>query len=189
MRFMGHSISPAGLRPTAEKCPHDQYADAHGCKVGPCTDGWYELLPHSLPHVSKRPRPIKSHLRKGVNFAFTPAMEKLGRENLPELATPSTMVFPNWDAVADGSRLFHVYGDACIDRFSAAFQQKQEDGSITDIAYISRAMLDSERRWPPLGLEVGSIVWAVKRLRGYLWGTKFRIFSDHKALELSLIHI
>ena len=23
----------------------------------------------------------------------------------------------------------------------------------------------------------------MKRLRGYLWGTKFRIFSDHKALE------
>ena len=26
-------------------------------------------------------------------------------------------------------------------------------------------------------------VWALKCLRGYLWGTKFRIFSDHKALE------
>ena len=32
-------------------------------------------------------------------------------------------------------------------------------------------------------MEAGSIVWALKRLRGYLWGTKFRIFSDHKALE------
>ena len=51
------------------------------------------------------------------------------------------------------------------------------------IAYISRAMLDSERHWTPLDLEAGSIVWALKRLRGYLWRTKFRIFSDHKALE------
>ena len=32
-------------------------------------------------------------------------------------------------------------------------------------------------------LEAGSIVWAIKRPRGYLWGTRFRIFSDHKALE------
>ena len=32
-------------------------------------------------------------------------------------------------------------------------------------------------------MEAGSIVWALKRLRGYLWGTKFRICSDHKALE------
>ena len=51
------------------------------------------------------------------------------------------------------------------------------------IAYISRAPLDSERHWTPLDLEAGSIVWAFKRLRGYLWGTKFRIISNHKALE------
>ena len=51
------------------------------------------------------------------------------------------------------------------------------------IAYISRASLYSEKHWTPLDLEADSIVWAIKRLRGYLWGTKFRIFSDHKALE------
>jgi len=76
-----------------------------------------------------------------------------------------------------------VYCDACIDGFGAALEQEQEDGSIKPIAYISRATLDSERHWTPLDLEAGSIVWALKRLRGYLWGTKFRIFSDHKALE------
>ena len=32
-------------------------------------------------------------------------------------------------------------------------------------------------------MEPGSIVWTLKRLRGHLWGTKFRIFSNHKALE------
>ena len=110
-------------------------------------------------------------------------MEKLVREILTELATPPILVFPNWDAVADGSRPFHVYYDACIDGFGAALEQEQADGSIKPIAYVSRATLDSERHWTPLDLEAGSIVWALKRLRGYLWGTKFRIFSDHKALE------
>ena len=32
-------------------------------------------------------------------------------------------------------------------------------------------------------MEAGSIVRALKRSRGYLWGTKFRTFSDHMALE------
>ena len=32
-------------------------------------------------------------------------------------------------------------------------------------------------------MEAGSIVWPIKRLRGYLWGTTFRIFSNHKAFE------
>ena len=85
------------------------------------------------------------------------------RAILAELATPPTLVFPNRDAVADGSRPFHVYCDACIDGFGAAFEQEQADGSIKSIAYISRATLDSERHWTPLDSEAGSIVWDLKR--------------------------
>ena len=39
------------------------------------------------------------------------------------------------------------------------------------------------RDWTPVDLEAGGIVWAIKRLRGDLWGTRFHVFSDHKALE------
>ena len=67
------------------------------------------------------------------------------REVLSELATPSILVFPDWDAVADGSRPFHVYCDACVDGFAAVLKQEQDDGSIKPIAYISRATLDTER--------------------------------------------
>ena len=105
-------------------------------------------------------------------------MKKLVREILAELGTPPILVFLNWDAVTDGSRPFHVYCDACIDGFGAALEQAPEDGSIKTISYISRATLDSERHWTPLDLEAGSIVWALKRFGGYLWGTKFRIFPD-----------
>ena len=99
------------------------------------------------------------------------------------LAAPPVLVFSDWDAVEDGSRHFRVYCNASIDGFGATLEQEQPEGSLRPIAYVSCATLDSERHWTPLDLEAGSIVWASKRLRGYLWGTKFRIFSDHKALE------
>ena len=85
--------------------------------------------------------------------------------------------------MADGSHPIHVYCDACIDGFGAVLEQKQPEGSVRPIADISRATLDSERHWTPLDLKAGSIVWSIKRLRSYVWGTKFRIFSDHEALE------
>ena len=106
------------------------------------------------------------------------------REILAELANPPILVLPDWDAVADGSRPFHVYCEACIDGFGAALEQEQTDGSVRPIDYISRATLNSERHWTPLDLEAGSIVSAIKRHRGYLWGTKFasfRITSRSKA--------
>ena len=89
----------------------------------------------------------------------------------------SVLVFPDSDAVADGFRPFHVYCDACIDGFGAVLEQEQPGGSVRPIAYISRATLDSERHWTRLDLEAGSTVWAIKRLGGYLWGTKCRIFE------------
>ena len=103
---------------------------------------------------------------------------------LAEFATSPVLAFPNWDAVVDGSRPFHVYCDASVDEFGAAFKQEQAGGSIKPIRYINHTTLDSERHWTPLDLEVGRIVWALKRLRGYFWGPRFRVFSDPKALEV-----
>ena len=55
-------------------------------------------------------------------------MEAVVREILTELAALLILVFPDWNAVADGSRPFHVYCDACIDGFGAALEQEQPDG-------------------------------------------------------------
>ena len=67
--------------------------------------GYYRIF---LRDLAKRIRPITSLLRKGVKFELTLAMEKIVREILAELAAPPILVFPDWDAVADGSRPFHV---------------------------------------------------------------------------------
>ena len=69
-------------------------------------------------------------------------MEKLVRDILAELATPPVLVFPDWDAVADGSRPFHVYCYAFIDEFGAALEQEQAGGFIKPISCIRRATLD-----------------------------------------------
>ena len=66
-----------------------------------------------------------------------------------------------------------MYCDACIDGFGAALEQEQPGGSSRLIAYISRVTLDSERHRTPLDLEAGSVVWGIKILEGYLWGTNF----------------
>ena len=86
-----------------------------------------------------------------------------------------------WDAVADESRPLRLYSDACIDGFGASLEQEQLDGSVRPIVYISRAILPAERNWTVFDLEAGSIVWAIKRLRGYLWSTRFEIYTDHQA--------
>ena len=83
------------------------------------------------------------------------------RDMLAELAVPPALVFPDWDAVEDGSRPFRVHCDASIDGFGATLKQEQPDGSVRSIAYVSGATLDSGRHWTPLDLEASSILWAI----------------------------
>ena len=107
--------------------------------------GYYREFQREL---SERVRPITSLLRKGVSFEFTPAMEVIVRAILAELAALPSLVFPGLDSVADGSRPFQVYCDACSDDFGAALEQEQPeqpDGSVRPIAYINRVTADSER--------------------------------------------
>lgn len=139
-----------------------------------------------LAGMAKRIQPITPLLKQGVNIVFTPAMEIDHRaESDGKLPAPPVLVHPDWEAVADNSRPFLLYCDASIDDSGATLEQEQKDGSIRPIVFISRATLEPERHWTPLGLKADSIVWSIKRLlRGYLWGTKFTFFfSDHKALE------
>ena len=90
------------------------------------------------------------------------------RDVLAELVAPPVLVFSDWDTVEDGSRAFRAYCDASIDGFSATLEQEQPDDSVRPIPHVSCATLESERPCTPLDLKVGSIVWAIKRLRGYL---------------------
>ena len=93
--FLGHSISPAGLHPNAEKVSAlvnmPMPTDVKQVRALMGGINYYRIF---WPDVSKRLCPINSLPRKGGKFAFTP-MAKLVREILVELATPPISFFPN----------------------------------------------------------------------------------------------
>lgn len=94
-------------------------------------------------------------------------MEVTVREIVAQLVPPPILIFSTVDAVADGSRPFHVHRDAFMVGVGAAFEHELSDGPVRPILYSSRATFDHERHWAPLDLEAGSLVGAIKRLRGW----------------------
>ena len=110
-------------------------------------------------------------------------MEDTVRALLAELATPPILIFPDWDAVIDTSRPFRLHCDASTAGLGATLEQEQQDGSIRPIVYISRDTLDNEQNWTPMELEAGCVVWGIGRLRRYLFGVYFLVFTDHQCLQ------
>ncbi|CAB1107716.1 unnamed protein product [Ectocarpus sp. CCAP 1310/34] len=90
-----------------------------------------------LPQMAKHVRPLTTLLKKNVKFEFTDSMESAIRQPLAELASPPVLVYPDWDAVSDGSRPFRLYCDASKDGFGGTLEQEQPDGSVRPIVFIS----------------------------------------------------
>ena len=90
------------------KIRNDHNAHATGSKAGARPTERCGILSQIPSRLVQADTPFTSLLRKGVRVEFTPAMEVIVREILAELAVPPILVFPDWDAVADGSRPFHV---------------------------------------------------------------------------------
>ena len=149
--FLGHSISPAAVHPYAEKMSALTLMPIpHGLKQLRSLLGGLSYDRKFLPAMFKQIRPITALLKKSANFSLMPSMEAIVRDILTELTAAPVLVFPDWDAVEDGSRSFRVYCDASIDGFGSTLEQDQPDGSVRPIAYVSRATLASERHWTPL---------------------------------------
>ncbi|GJT40467.1 putative reverse transcriptase domain-containing protein [Tanacetum coccineum] len=51
------------------------------------------------------------------------------------------------------------------------------------IAYASRQLKVHEKNYTTYDLELGSVVFALKIWRHYLYGTKYTMFTDHKSLQ------
>ena len=76
--------------------------------------------------------------------------------------------------------------DASHEGLGALLMQKNENNDWELISCASRYLSDYESRYSTNELELLAIVWAVEHFRNYVYGVKFEVISDHKALETGL---
>nr|GEW94800.1 reverse transcriptase domain-containing protein [Tanacetum cinerariifolium] len=77
-----------------------------------------------------------------------------------------------------GSEDFVVYCDASHKGLGAVLMQREKV-----IAYSSRQLKIHEQNYTTHDLELGSVVFALKIWKYYLYGTKCTVFTDHKSLQ------
>ncbi|GJX83893.1 putative reverse transcriptase domain-containing protein [Tanacetum coccineum] len=81
-------------------------------------------------------------------------------------------------ALPEGSKDFVVYCDASHKGLGAVLMQREKV-----IAYASRQLKVHEKNYTTHDLELGSVVFALKIWRHYLYGTRCTVFTDHKSLQ------
>ncbi|GJX52945.1 putative reverse transcriptase domain-containing protein [Tanacetum coccineum] len=110
--------------------------------------------------------------QKKVNFEWGDKQEAYFQLLKQKLCIAPILALPK------GSEDFIAYCDASKKGLGAVLMQREKV-----IAYASRQLKIHEKNYTTHDLELGSVVFALKILRHYLYGTKCTMFTDHKSLQ------
>ena len=62
------------------------------------------------------------------------------------------------------------------------YQQQQDNQEWKPVSFASRFLTNFEAKYSINELELLAVVWAIEHFRNYVYGVKFQVISDHKAL-------
>nr|GEZ48725.1 putative reverse transcriptase domain-containing protein [Tanacetum cinerariifolium] len=131
--------------------------------------GYYRRFIEGLSKIAKS---MTKLTHKGVKFDWGEKQEAAFQLLKQKLCSAPILALP------EGSEDFVVYYDASHKGLGVVLMQRE-----TVIAYASRQSKIHEKNYTTHDLELGSMVFALKFWRHYLYGTKCTVFTDHKSLQ------
>nr|GEX44736.1 putative reverse transcriptase domain-containing protein [Tanacetum cinerariifolium] len=108
----------------------------------------------------------QEYMEKGCQIFLAQIFAKKEEDNAPILALP------------EGNEYFVVYCNASHKGLGVVLMQREK---VT--AYASQQLKVHEKNYTTHDLKLGSVVFALKIWRHYLYGTKCTVFTDHKSLQ------
>ena len=110
------------------------------------------------------------------SFTWTEETQEAFENLQKHLSSTSILAFPNV------KEPFNLYTDATLTAMGAVVARVQ-DGKERAICYASKAFLKSQTNYSATKKELLAIVTFTRHFKHYLLGKKFKIFTDHRALQ------
>ncbi|GKA64906.1 putative reverse transcriptase domain-containing protein [Tanacetum coccineum] len=131
--------------------------------------GYYRRFIEGFSKIAKS---MTKLTQKGVKFDWGEKEENAFQLIKQKLCSAPILALP------EGSEDFVVYCDASHKGLGVVLMQREKV-----IAYASRQLKVHEKNYTTHDLELGSVVFALKKWIHYLYGTKCTVFTDHKSLQ------
>ncbi|GJT70127.1 putative reverse transcriptase domain-containing protein [Tanacetum coccineum] len=131
--------------------------------------GYYRRFIEGFSKIAKS---MTKLTQKGIKFDWGEKEENAFQLIKQKLCSAPILALP------EGSKDFVVYCDASHKGLGVVLMQREKV-----IAYASRQLKVHEKNYTTHDLELGSVVFALKLWRHYLYGTRCTVFTDHKSLQ------
>lgn len=180
VEFLGHTVTNEGVKPNSDKI------EAISSWPIPRTEkdlrqflgilGYYRRF---IKDFAKLVKPLTNLLRKDTEIIITPEIVQCFEKCKKILTLDPILIQP------DFTKEFVLTTDASDFAIGAVLSQGSI-GKDRPIAYASRTLNKTEERYSTIEKELLAIVWALKEFRHYLYGRKFKLYTDHQPLTYSL---
>jgi hypothetical protein len=175
--FFGFKISAAGLAPDHKKVEAIQQAPipANAGEVRSFL-GLVNYCARFIPDFATVSEPLRQLTRTGAKWSWGTPQHLAFNKLKDSLTSDSVMAHYDPDMETE------LRVDASTIGLGAILMQS--DGHETrPVAYASRTLTDVERRYSQTEKEALAVVWGCEKFHLYLYGTEFKLFTDHKPLE------
>ena len=179
--FLGHKVGRKGIQPdpanaarVREWLPTTRPGDLKSF-LG--LSGYYSRF---IPGYSDLVKPLREAADRKEPLTWSEEMKESFEELKTKLTSQPILALPTFQGT------FTLATDASNTAVGSVLTETVE-GEERVIAYASRVLNKTERRWPTYDKELWAVVWSIRHFRQYLVGTSFKVLTDHKPL-LNLPH-
>ncbi|GJV90595.1 putative reverse transcriptase domain-containing protein [Tanacetum coccineum] len=173
VQFLGHVIDSRGIHvdPAKIESIKDWASPKTPTEIRQFLglDGYYRRFIEGFSKIAKS---MTKLTQKGIKFDWGEKEENAFQLIKQKLCSSPILALP------EGSEDFVVYYDASHKGLGVVLMQREKV-----IAYASRQLKVHEKNYTTHDLELGSVVFALKIWRHYLYGTRCTVFTDHKSLQ------
>ena len=176
IKFLGHLIDQTGIRADPDKTTAIR-------EMEPPTTvpelrrfmGMVNQLGKFTPNLAQLTQPLRALLGKNTAWLWGPDQKRAFALVKSELAKPTTLALYDPDAPTTVSADASSYGLGAV-----LLQKVKSDWK--PVAYASRSMTETERRYAQIEKEALAITWACEKFSDYILGKVIAIETDHKPL-------
>lgn len=176
LSFLGHVVGKEGLAPLHSKveaivqAPVPKDVSALRSFLG--LAGYYSRF---VPHYSDVVEPLRKLLRQSQAFTWDDASQR-SFEKIKEVLSSGPV-----NKMFDSNLPVVVTTDASDTGLGAVLQQ-QAGQELHTVAFASRSLTSTERRYSAGEKEALACLFACEHWHIYLWGRRFLLRTDHQAL-------
>ena len=177
VKLLGFVVNSQGVSPDPDKAVAiNKLAAPTSVKQVRSFLGMANYYRQCIPHYAKIAQPLTELTKKNRRFTWGPIQTNAFNKLKDLLTSHPVMSYPRTDLPY---RLYTDASDTCV---GAILVQLHEDNIERVVQYVSHQLTDTQKRWAVIEKEAFAVVYALTKLRPYLLGADFTIFSDHKPL-------